>query len=93
MRTYELLGRIVFGAEDTVDAYKKLANHFADLAVGRASTVELEGSHIKVRPVSMSHGGFPAAEAPTTRDAQRCARCGQLGAGCLCDGSFPGAKK
>ncbi len=67
-RKYELLGRLVFEADDTVDAYKKLANHFADLAVGRESSVALEESHLKVRPVLVttgSSGSFPAVEAPT----------------------------
>ena len=63
-RKYELLGRFVFYADDTADAYHKLAEHFAALARGLDSEVGLPESHVKVRAVLMS-GSFAAVEAPT----------------------------
>jgi hypothetical protein len=63
-RKYELLGRFVFYADDTADAYHKLAEHFAMLARGLDTEIGLPESHVKVRPVLMS-GSFPAVEVPT----------------------------
>lgn len=64
MKRYELLGRLVFEADDIVDAYIRLGEHFTALAHGHESSVALTESHVKIRPVAMS-GGFPAVEAPT----------------------------
>lgn len=63
-RKYELLGRFAFYAEDTADAYAKLAEHFGALARGLDTEIGLPESHVKVRPVLMS-GSFAAVEAPT----------------------------
>lgn len=63
-RKYELHGRFVFYADDTADAYDKLAQHFAALAKGLDTGIGLPESHVKLRPVLMS-GSYAAVEAPT----------------------------
>ena len=40
-RKYELHGRFVFYADDTADAYDKLAQHFAALAKGLDTEIGL----------------------------------------------------
>ena len=67
MKKYELLGRLVFEADDIVDAYIRLGEHFTALAHGHESSTAMPESHIKIRPVNYS-GGFPSVEAPTKKD-------------------------
>jgi hypothetical protein len=46
---FELSGRLVFEADNTQDAFLKLATHFEALAYGEESELPLVGTDIKIK--------------------------------------------
>lgn len=63
---YELSGRIIFEAEDTLDAFRLLAAHFTALADGRDSDLPLVGTSVKMKPVGTKTPVPPAVMRKTT---------------------------
>jgi hypothetical protein len=63
---YELTGRIVFEAQDTHDAFRLLAEHFATLAEGRESVLPLVGTAVKIRQLGVKTPIPPAGAEHTT---------------------------
>jgi len=51
MDQYELTGRMVFGANDVNDAFRKLSDHFHALASGKTSNLPEPGTEVKVKRV------------------------------------------
>ncbi len=48
---FELTGRIVFEADDTEDAFKRLAAHFTALAKEEESELPLVGTNVKIQEI------------------------------------------
>ncbi len=63
---FELTGRIVFEADDTLDAFRLLAAHFGALAEGKESELPLVGTNVKVKPVGIKTPVTPASFKKTT---------------------------
>lgn len=57
---FELTGRIIFEAEDTLDAFRLLAAHFTALADGRDTDLPLVGTNVKVKPLGIKTPVPPA---------------------------------
>ncbi len=57
---YELAGRIVLEAEDTLDAFRRLAAHFTALADGVESDLPLIGTNVRLKPVGIETPVPPA---------------------------------
>ena len=49
MDRYELVGRIVFKANDLLDAFKKLSEHFEKLSEGQDSDLPVGGTDVKLK--------------------------------------------
>lgn len=63
---YELSGRIVFEADDTQDAFRRLAEHFAALAAGEESDLPLIGTDVKIKQSGTKTPIPPAVPKRTT---------------------------
>ncbi len=50
---YELIGRIIFEAEDTQDAFVKLSVHFTALQKGEESELPLVGTNLVIKPLGI----------------------------------------
>jgi hypothetical protein len=62
---YELVGRMVFEAENVEDAFRKLAEHFLVLASGMSSSaLPISGTQIQVRRVGAVPPPLPAQALP-----------------------------
>jgi hypothetical protein len=63
---FELMGRIIFEAEDTYDAFRLLAEHFNALAEGRESELPLVGTNVKIKPLGTKTPVPPATAKKTS---------------------------
>jgi hypothetical protein len=63
---YELTGRIVFEAEDTGDAFRRLAAHFTALAKDEDTELPLVGTNVKLKPLGIKTPVPPASAKKTT---------------------------
>jgi hypothetical protein len=68
---FELMGRIVFEADDTFDAFRLLAAHFTALADQRESALPLIGTNVKIKPLGVSTPVPPATSKKTTLRGHR----------------------
>jgi hypothetical protein len=68
---FELSGRIVFEAEDTFDAFRLLAAHFAALADEKESDLPLIGTNVKIKPIGTETPVPPASLKKTTLRGRR----------------------
>lgn len=68
---YELVGRLVFDADDVEDAFRQLALHFSLLAAGSKSKIPIQGTSVEIRKVKSKTQppGTPTVRIPAASKA------------------------